>query len=338
MKKSFFPFFLLASLAIITYIFLVSCANRKSLSDGKADTTNNGVSQTLPATAYTGKTLFGAKIQQDKRENQINVAKQLNLSCIRPSAIQMDTYSGFPEVLVQFHNAGFICVTNIVATNTSGSNIVEYLHGADTIQFKKAFKQLCEDVKSNIGIDNFVAVIENEPINLKYYKGDFKNYLGELHMCLEIAKPYGIRVVSGAIHLQLVQAVKDKMSGDIRVEHTRQLMDFEKTHEVYATNIHHSFQPEKTKHDISDFVSLSKWLNSYTGHPVMTNEISMKGVTPQLVSGYLKMAREAKYAIYMFWSGDRFNGVKAAGNNSEGDALNSGVTLSEIGKAVAEFK
>jgi hypothetical protein len=308
------------------------------MSDGKSDSTSDSGSQTLPATTNPGQTLFGAKIQQDKRENQINVAKQMRLTCIRPSSIPMDTYSGLPETVIKFHNAGFICVTNIVATNTSGSNIVEYLHGADTIQFKKAFKQLCEDVKNDIGIDNFVAVIENEPVNLKYYKGDFKNYLEELRMCLEIAKPYQIKVVSGAIHLQLVQAVKDKMTGDIRVEHTRQLMDFEKTHEVYATNIHHSFQPERTKHEISDFVSLSNWLSGYTGHPVMTNEISMKGVTPQLVTGYLKMAREANYPIYMFWSGDRFNGVKAAGSNSAGDALNSGVTLSEIGKAIAEFK
>ena len=70
----------------------------------------------------------------------------------------------------------------------------------------------------------------------------------------------------------------------------------------------------------------------------MTNEISMKGITPQLITGYLKMAREANYPIYMFWSGDTFNGVRSAGSNSAGDALNSGGTLSEIGKAVAAFK
>src|SRR4051812_16245642 len=125
MKKTFLSFFLPAFFVIITCIFLISCANRKNLSDGKSDNISNAESQTLPGTTYSAKTLFGAKIQQDKRENQINVAKQLRLSCIRPSSISMDTYTAIPEVLVKFHNAGLICVTNIVATNTSGSNIVE---------------------------------------------------------------------------------------------------------------------------------------------------------------------------------------------------------------------
>lgn len=277
------------------------------------------------------KPIFGVKIQGDlKTEDQIAVVKLLNLEATRPSGVAMDTYTGLPSGVKKFLISGLFCTLNFSYTNTSGSNTVEHLPPTLMSTFKSKFELFCKDLVPYK--DNIVLVCENEPINRGYFTGDFSNYIEELKASVEIASKYGIKVVSGCVHIELVEAVRLGMTGDTRITDTKRILDTEKALGVAWTNIHDQYN--KGEWSVYDFGATVEWLSNYTGHPVGSNEISMKLAPAHIAVDYMNFAKKCGMPVLVFWSGDTFNGTLLPGGNSDADAFNDGYKLSDIGLAV----
>lgn len=295
-------------------------------------TTTYPITQTVPRdTVYIvmrpcpplPETKFGAKIQGENTDIQIITQRKLGSYCVRPNMISMDLYAGgTPNSLDKYHRAGFFCIINVNAVNTAGDNIVEYLHGADTIAWKRQFDRFCNDNKWMK--DSGIVCIENEPINTKYYKGDFNNYINELRMAIEIASKYGIKVVSGAEHLQLIDLVRKGTTGDIRITNTKALLTAEKTLKVAYINTHDNYAKDAGGYKCPDIPATVAWIRTFTGKDVMNNEVSMVGATPAIGAQYKGFLKQAKLVYVMWWSGDTVDGVSPPNSNSKGDALSYG--------------
>lgn len=280
-----------------------------------------------------GETIFGGKVQNDKVENQIGAANLLAFKSIRPSALPMDTYTGLPSNFMKLFNAGFIPILNVSWTNTSGDNIVPFVSGANLVTYKSKFTKFCEDVKNVPGlVEQIIVSIGNEPLNRGYYSGPVGDYIAQLRASVEIAAAFGIKVVSGGLHLELVELALNGASGDSRIADTKAIMDAEKTMAVYATNVHDGWK-EGRGYSVKDIPALIKRLSAYTGHPVGNNEVSTLGASPEIIKEFVAICRAAGYIYVNWWSGDVFNGAMLPGGNSKGDALNNGLTLSANGVA-----
>lgn len=279
-------------------------------------------------------TYFGIKLQSTNSNEYIQVARDsLHYKVVRPSQIAMYQYTGLSRQVTDFRKAGLIEFLTITAVSTAGSNIVEYLHGTDTIWYKKNLEQFAKDIQ-NLGFtDSLIAVIENEPINRNYYKGDFKNYIAQLRMSVEILHKYGIKTVSGCVHIALAEAVRTNKTGDTRIDDTRTLLtcgipaDFENTHDQWNNG---SFS-------VPDWLTTVNWIATITGHRVVNGEVSSVNAQPSVWIQFMDWAKQAKMPYMLFWSGDNFNGTPLPNSNSKGDATNDALRLSNIGKAVRDY-
>ena len=277
------------------------------------------------------KTKFGGKIQNDAIDNQINVAKQLGLYCIRPAGIAMNTYDGVPNSLRKLSEAGFFTIVNATAVQTAGDNIVEYLKPTDTPTYKEVFRRFLRECKQFIGI----VCIENEPINRQYYKGDFSNYINQLRVSVEVAHEEGVLIADGAMHLELVDLVKANRLSDSRAADTKRLLDALKEIPVDYVNVHTSWGKGVGGYRCPDIPGTVQWIREYTGAEVISNEYSSVEITPALETDFVNKWKAAEVVYCMRWSGDGWDGTKYPANpgNNKADALNYGTTLTPLGIA-----
>jgi hypothetical protein len=278
-------------------------------------------------------TIFGVKLQSINIDQYIKLAKDsLHVKAVRPSQIPMYQYTGLSRQIIEFQKSKLISFLTITAVITAGDNIVEYLHGADTIWYKRNIEQFAKDVV-NLGYqDSLIAVIENEPINRRYYSGDFKNYIAQLKMSVEILNRYGIKTISGCVHVPLAEAVRTGLTGDSRIDDTRALLTAEKTIPVAYTNTHDQYT--NGKFSVTNWVTTVNWIKSFTGHEVVNGEVSSINAQPSVWLQFMNWAKDCKMPYMIFWSGDNFNGQPLPNSNSKGDATDNGVILSNIGKQV----
>ncbi len=268
-------------------------------------------------------TSWGIKIQRDKFENQLNVARQLKVTSIRPNAIGVKNYSGALNNVVDWKQAGLKTVININWIEDNTQKPFDFVHGADTTLYKINFERICKDIVPYAD----VLVIENEPTNGGYYNWNFAWYSWELRTAITIAHKYGLKVADGCTHIELIELVRTgNESTNPNAPEVKQLLDLYKTLNLDYINLHTSYNKDSRVNNgypVPDMKVTVDWARAYTGHQSIVNEWVIKGGTADVERKMVADFRSCNMPFVVGWSGD--------GGVNSGDAYNVGLILTTIG-------
>lgn len=268
-------------------------------------------------------TSWGIKIQRDKFENQLNVARQLKVTSIRPNAIGVKNYNGQLNNVVDWKQAGLKTVININWIEDNTQKPFDFVHGSDTTLYKINFERICQDIIPYAD----VLVIENEPTNGGYYNWNFAWYEWELRTAITIAHKYGLKVADGCTHIELIELVR--IGEEYRNENApevHQLLDLYKTLNLDYINLHTSYNKDSkfnNGYPVPDMKLTVDWARNYTGHQSIVNEWVVIGATDEVERKMVNDFRSCNMPYVVGWSG--------SGEANSGDRYNIGVVLTNIG-------
>lgn len=258
------------------------------------------------------KTKWGIKIQQDKFQNQLTVAKELGVTAIRPNSISVKNFTGDLGNVVEWKQNGLFTVLNVNWIDDPNQKPYDFVSGDDTVLFKTNFEKIC---KAAVGIVDII-VMENEPTNLGYYNwvsNTKTEYIHELQMAIPIAHKYGLKIADGCVFYQLVEMVRNgTWQNDDKAIRNKTLMDAYKTLDLDYVNTHTSYgkNPRKpTGYPVDDLPTTIEYLRNYTGHQIICNEYSMVGADNTVVKWFVDGFKNGEVHVVLPWSGDPQNQI-----------------------------
>lgn len=270
-------------------------------------------------------TKWGAKLQ-GKVPEQIEAAKKLGITHIRPNSIELKSYNGDISGIKQWYDAGFKIVLNV---NWSSANPAPFAKGKDLETFKEKFEQLVNDAGSMVEM----YVIENEETNTTFY--DYVNYtvddyLAELQAAVDICEKSGKQITDGGLHIKIIEQImlgnlkKDNVIRQNRCIEYFSYLNYDK----FFINTHIEFADNQYSADL--ILNAIEYLRAQTGHDVVSNEWHTEKCTPSFVQKAVNEWVKAKIKYCMIWGGNYIAGEKFTGG-SEADAVNKGKELTDMG-------
>lgn len=283
-------------------------------------------------------TWFGAKIQQAPFADQLSVAKQLGLTCIRPNSLQIKGFNGELGNAVQWKQNGFKVVQTWNWIDDKSQKPYTILRAQDTLQFIADFTKACiaaQGIVDVIVLENEVTNIGGGQTNGYYIWNDSAaaNYLRELRIATAIAHKYNLKIADGSIPLEVVEQIMnaDGKAIDDRSVRVLSLLNGYKLIRFDFVNFHHHYKvsaKNPTGYPVKNLPETIKWLENYTGHKAVCNEYSSEQAFLDVYLWTVDGHRDAGLYFSIIWSGD---GGTESGKNSKGDPLNTGTKLSDGG-------
>lgn len=258
----------------------------------KKETTAVQASNTVTATssenAVTQQTNFGSLISGVDGSIRIDVSTKMGVGYVR-DAVMLDTYNGKAPLIDDYMSNGFKVLMNLNYTSKKPAS-----YPTDMVKYKSLLQKVLADYKPE------VAVIENEPINDSYYKGNIQDYINEVKTAVDVCHSYGVKVSDGGLHTGMVCILvyQDYVSRGMQ----KQADDFGKraltsqylkTAQGKGTNTDIATKLDKTKQQITAFKTMAlDYVNFHWYQPtsLSPNENTASQGVVKEIADYLRRA------------------------------------------------
>lgn len=295
------------------------------------------------------KTNFGSLISGEDGDVRITVSSKMGVGYVR-DGIMLDSYNGKAPLIDDYMSNGFKVLLNLNYTSKRPTS-----YPTDMVKYKSLLQKVLNDYKPE------VAVIENEPINDSYYKGDIQDYINEVKTAVDVCHSYGVKVSDGGLHTGMVciltyqdyvnrgmqkeaddfgkraltsQYLKTAQgkgtSKDIstKLDKTKQQIDAFKNMDLDFVNFHWyqptSLSPNDNTAAQGVVKEIADYLRRATGKQVLTNEFGQYNQSSALIESMVNEIKAAGLTYGIVFSGN---------NNSEAKALAKGTQLLSNGIA-----
>ena len=250
------------------------------------ETNSNSISASTSENATTTPTKFGTLINGVDGDTKITVSKKMGVGYVR-DAIILDSYRGKAPLVDDYLANGFKVVMTL--NYTSGKPMA---YPTDMTKYKNLLEKVLADYTPE------VAVIENEPINVDYYKGPITDYINEVKTAVDVCHAHGVKVSDGGLHFGMVSILtyQDYVARGMQAKAddfaARALTSqFLKTAQGKGTNTDVQAKLDKTKQQIEAFKTIAlDYLNFHWYQPTSTSpndNTAQQGVVKE-VADYLR--------------------------------------------------
>ncbi len=262
----------------------------------------------------TSNTQFGAILVGGDVDQNINIAKQLGITCLRTSQ-NLDQFKGHNSTVDKYKSAGYKVLLNLnVSSSTSGANAFM----KDMVKYRKLIEAVVTKYR-----DLELMVIENESTTDKFHTGPIEDYIALLKVAVDVCHQYGIKVADSGMALSYVQSVMSGRAGNTNEKETAKMIEAFKTIDLDYVNIHSPFSGNSYPAD--GLIKVANWLRSETGKEVMSNEWHVETASISLMKDVVAAWKNAGFAYSIIYSGS------SASNRNSPVAIKT--TLTDIGKA-----
>lgn len=259
-------------------------------------------------------TQFGAILVSGDVDQNINIAKQLGITCFRTSQ-NLDTWKGYNSTVDKYVKSGFKVLLNLnVTSSTNGASAFM----KDMVKYRKLIEAVVTKYRSLE-----LMVIENEATTDKFHTGPIEDYIALLKVAVDVCHQYGIKAADSGMALAYVQAVMSGHTSKTNEKETAKMIEAFKSIDLDYVNIHNAFSGNSFP--VDGLTKVVNWLRNETGKEVMSNEWHLETASVSLMKDVVAAWKNVGVAYSIIYSGD-----SASNKNSP---VSIKTTLTDIGKA-----